>query len=546
MINYGMQKTDLAVKRAEWRLSRVYRQAARDIEDKMKAWEKGHAEREARYRQQVKDGKLSQKDFDAWMRGQVFQGQQWQARKKEIDEILLNADKAAANIVNEGKIGVFAQNYNYIGKEIKSESGISAQAKSGFTMVDQNTVARLIESDPQILPKAKEGVKKDKAYAYYNKLMNSAITQGIIQGESIPQIAKRIATVTGESNYKSAVRNARTAFTGAQNAGRMEGLHKAQQLGIKVKKQWVATNDNRTRDTHAELDGTIVDVDEPFVTTAGNEIMYPGDPTADASEVYNCRCTLVYVYEENENKIPTYDEWLEKRNNERNKVTVPTKEEYENRKTRLSFAADKQSKEDINSIIDELNIDNPIATKRDITNFYQYANETDGIWTSQDSHGNTLDHMTTKTQEAFDGLTDKLLDRMYDKDPDAERDFTEIKKLLNDTPLYISAYDRANIPDFNSYRLSSDNFVRTTFDSGALSIDSIYQDLIESYPGRFDTDVSKGDVAAKLEAINKGMSQMNYSRKVPIRDSMMNDDFEHMRDNLRMYLMATYEAVKSR
>ena len=283
MIDYGTRQTDLAVKRAEWRLSRVYRQAQRDIDKKLKDWQKRNEEREAKYRQQLADGKISQADFDAWMRGQVFQDKQWQARKAEIDRILLNADREAQRIVNEGKIGVFADNANYIGYDLERNGNVN----TGFTLYDQNTVGRLIKSDPQILPKPAPGVQKDKAYTYYNKLMNSAITQGIVQGETIPQIAKRIVDVTGERSYSSAVRNARTAYTGAQNAGRMEGLHQAQALGIKVKKQWMATLDDRTRDTHAELDGQIRDVDEPFESELG-DIMYPGDPTAEPGNVYNC------------------------------------------------------------------------------------------------------------------------------------------------------------------------------------------------------------------------------------------------------------------
>lgn len=304
MNDCGTRHTDLAVKRAEWRLSRVYHQAAQDIDDKLKDWQKRHAAREAKYRQQVKDGKITQADFDAWMRGQVFQGEQWKARKAEIDQILLNADRAAASIVNDGKLGVFAANANYVGYGLEHDANIN----TGFTLYDEQTVARLIKSDPQILPKPAPGVKKDKAYTYYNKLMNSAITQGIVQGETIPQIAKRIARTTGESSYKSAVRNARTAYTGAQNAGRIEGLHQAQRLGIKVKKQWMATLDSRTRDAHADLDGQVRDVDEPFEVD-GMEIDFPGDPTADASLVYNCRCTLVYVY-------PEYPSEMQRRDNE--------------------------------------------------------------------------------------------------------------------------------------------------------------------------------------------------------------------------------------
>lgn len=308
MNDYGTRQTDLAVRRAEWRLSRVYRQAQRDIDEKLKDWQKRHEEREAKYRQQLADGKITQADFDAWMRGQVFQDKQWQARKAEIDRILLNADREAQRIVNEGKIGVFADNANYIGYDLERNGNVN----TGFTLYDQNTVGRLIKSDPQILPKPAPGVQKDKAYTYYNKLMNSAITQGIVQGETIPQIAKRIAQTTGERSYTSAVRNARTAYTGAQNAGRIEGLHQAQSLGIKVKKQWMATLDNRTRDAHAELDGQIRDIDEPFDSELG-PIDYPGAPTADPGNTYNCRCALVYVY-------PEYPSEMQRRDNETGEI----------------------------------------------------------------------------------------------------------------------------------------------------------------------------------------------------------------------------------
>ena len=305
MADYGTRRTDEAVKRTERRLRSIYLEAQRDMAEKLAEWKKGHKEREAKYRKMVAEGKMSQADFNAWMRGQVFQGKQWRARKEQIDNILLNADRAAANIVNRGKLGVFTENANYIGYGLEHDLGIN----SGFLLYDEGTVARLIADDPQMLPKPAPGVVKEKAFPYYNKLMSSAIAQGIIQGESIEKIAQRIIEKTGESSYASAVRNARTAFTGAQNAGRIEGLHQAQELGIEVKKKWMATFDFRTRDTHRELDGQVRDVDDPFVVD-GDEIMYPGDPRAKARLVYNCRCTLVYEYPEYQRdgaKIPRRD-----------------------------------------------------------------------------------------------------------------------------------------------------------------------------------------------------------------------------------------------
>lgn len=86
-------------------------------------------------------------------------------------------------------------------------------------------------------------------------------------------------------------------MTSAQNAGREDSMKEAVELGVKMKREWVATLDDRTRHTHRDLHGVRVDVNEPWVTEYGDEIMYPGDPSADAGEVYNCRCTMRSVVE---------------------------------------------------------------------------------------------------------------------------------------------------------------------------------------------------------------------------------------------------------
>lgn len=67
-------------------------------------------------------------------------------------------------------------------------------------------------------------------------------------------------------------------------------LHDAEEKGVHTQKGWMATHDSRTRETHADIDGEFVDIDEEF----SNGLEYPGDPNGDPSEVYNCRCTLVY------------------------------------------------------------------------------------------------------------------------------------------------------------------------------------------------------------------------------------------------------------
>ena len=93
-------------------------------------------------------------------------------------------------------------------------------------------------------------------------------------------------------NRASAIRTARTSVTAAQNAGRMDSYHAAEGMGIKLKKQWLATLDGRTRHAHAMLDGQTAETDKPFHVD-GYEIMYPGDTSAPGYLVYNCRCTLI-------------------------------------------------------------------------------------------------------------------------------------------------------------------------------------------------------------------------------------------------------------
>ncbi len=84
------------------------------------------------------------------------------------------------------------------------------------------------------------------------------------------------------------LRNARTAVTGAENAGKLDSMRRAQGLGVELKKLWLATRDSRTRDSHVMMDGEMVEVDEPF----SNGCMYPGDPDGVPAEVYNCRCAM--------------------------------------------------------------------------------------------------------------------------------------------------------------------------------------------------------------------------------------------------------------
>jgi hypothetical protein len=119
---------------------------------------------------------------------------------------------------------------------------------------------------------------------------------------------------------RAAIRNARTAITSAQNGGRLDSMKRAQQRGIGIKKGWMATLDARTRDSHAVMDGEVVELDKPF----SNGLMRPADPHGEPSQVYNCRCRLTHEYD----KYKT--DWSNMENRNTSKLGDMSYEEWKN------------------------------------------------------------------------------------------------------------------------------------------------------------------------------------------------------------------------
>ena len=322
MHDYGNEAAEKAIKKLDKRIQDVYREAEQDLQEKMDEFVRKYKIKEQKYLEQVAEGKISQADFDAWKRGQVFQGRQWRTKQRSIADVLYRSGEVSTKIINEMALGVCAENVNYAAYTIEHGFGVNF----GFNLYDESTVANLIKKEPDILPKWKIDEKKN--YIWNKKKLNNAVTQGIIQGEKLDEIAKRVSTGLSGSNQNLMKTFATTAMTGAQNSGRNISYKNAQKLGINLKKEWLATLDLRTRTSHRELDGQKADIDEPFKVD-GEEIRFPGDPTAKAYLIYNCRCTMVadlvdYPAEEYERydnidgkpiKGMSYEEWAKAKKN---------------------------------------------------------------------------------------------------------------------------------------------------------------------------------------------------------------------------------------
>ncbi|WP_053027763.1 phage head morphogenesis protein [Staphylococcus haemolyticus] len=129
------------------------------------------------------------------------------------------------------------------------------------------------------------------------------ITQGIMSGEGYSKIAKALRDDIGMTKAQSQ-RVARTEAGRAMSQAGLDSAKVAKDNGMKMRKRWLATKDNRTRDTHRHLDGKAIDIDDNFHSSGcvgQAPKLFVG--VASAKENINCRCKLLYYFDEDE--LPT-------------------------------------------------------------------------------------------------------------------------------------------------------------------------------------------------------------------------------------------------
>ena len=302
MADVGELYTDARTRKLDKRIREVYTQAEKDILEKMNEFNEKYKTKYKIHQQELKDGKITQEQFDNWMKGQIFQGKQWMDKREQIARTLAESNQVALNMLNEERVNVFTFNSNYEAYSLEHGAGINF----GFNLYDESTVKNLIQKEPTLLPSKKLDLSKDIPWNMKN--ISRQVTQGIIQGESLDKIAKRIANEVGSTNEKAMMRSARTAMTGAQNSGRNLRMQDAKSMGINVVKEWMATLDEHTRDSHRDMDGERVTVgDKWHHYKFSNGCEYPGDPNGPPHEVYNCRCTLVSSVEDYPDEYERYN-----------------------------------------------------------------------------------------------------------------------------------------------------------------------------------------------------------------------------------------------
>ena len=287
MTDKAHKETDELIAGLEAKLEGIYKQAGENVEAKAAEYFKRFAAADAKKAAQVAQGKLSEGEYIRWRKNKMLYGEHWKRLENDLALEYLATNQTAITYVNGRLPDAYALNYNYSMDDIASQVS-DLGGDYHFELVDAQTVKNLAVSDKTLLPYKYVDGKRD--VRWNTQKVNSAVLQGILAGDSVANIAKRLRTVT-EMNRNSSIRNARTNVTSAECWGRQASYEQAEADGIKLRREWMAAIDYRTRHAHRMLDGQLADVDKPFKSELG-PIMYPGDPNAEPANVYNCRCTI--------------------------------------------------------------------------------------------------------------------------------------------------------------------------------------------------------------------------------------------------------------
>lgn len=292
MSDYMHDYTDLELQKLERRIRYEYAQSAVEIQKKADDYFRRFRIKDRIKAKQVENGTLKKSEYIEWRKNQLLVGERWTELKNNIADDVLKTNEKARSMAEKFSYAAYADNYNYGNFEAETLSGID----TAFTLYDRDTVEFLLRDNPDMLPppgkETRLNIKLGRAKLWEKQKIQSIMLQGILQGESIPALAKRLATGVSDTNMKAAIRNARTMTTGAENAGRRAGHARAEKMGIHLEDVWIATLDGRTRHEHRLLDQQSVKVGKPF-RIYGYKLRYPGDPTAPPWLVYNCRCTII-------------------------------------------------------------------------------------------------------------------------------------------------------------------------------------------------------------------------------------------------------------
>jgi hypothetical protein len=232
-----------------------------------------------------------------------------QTMEKEIKGIYLQIGRETRSTITKGMYTTFDESYlmdRYTMAFFADEIGMDVKFAAPNPLVRDiavtGDVSRLTDIRDERLRRIAEGMVPPSGDTLTGILVNNlnneltktirVVKQGLITGKSYTKQAQALKK-TFDGNAYNALRVVRTEGNRLANAGSYLNSEDLKAEGMDIRRQWVATLDGRTRDSHQTLDGQYEDENGLF-HIHGLSARYPGD-FGDPAEDINCRCTTIDV-----------------------------------------------------------------------------------------------------------------------------------------------------------------------------------------------------------------------------------------------------------
>lgn len=258
-------------------LEKQYTKALKDINDKVKLFQADI---------DLLDQALSQDGLDdavkellqSQKRSKIYQQNYQQALKGQVSGILDKMHGDNYTTIDKYLNGCYETGY------VGAMYSISGQGIPLVVPIDQAAAVKAVLTDSKVSNGLYTALGVN--VGTLKKTITQEISRGIASSLPYSDIARNISNVS-KAPLSRAKTIARTEGHRIQQTSTQDAQQAAKKKGADVLKQWDASLDGRTRDSHRQVDGEIRELDEKF----SNGLRFPGDPNGGAAEVVNCRCT---------------------------------------------------------------------------------------------------------------------------------------------------------------------------------------------------------------------------------------------------------------
>lgn len=275
-----VQKSLLASEEAAIKeLEKQYKKALKDINEKVKLFEADIKQLQEAINADGLDDS-AKAVLISQQRSKVYQKQYQQALQGQVSGILDNLHGAEYASIEKYLKECYTDGY------IGTMYDIAHQGIPVIMPIDQAAVVKAVLTDSKVSKGLYNalGVNVSKL----KKSITQEVSRGIASGLSYNDIARNISNAA-KAPLSRAKTIARTEGHRIQVTSTADAQKAAKAKGADVVKQWDATLDGKTRDSHRQVDGEIRELDETF----SNGLKQPGDSAGGAAEVVNCRCALL-------------------------------------------------------------------------------------------------------------------------------------------------------------------------------------------------------------------------------------------------------------